>query len=119
MRTIACTHAGAGALEAFDGIPDVGGHFPGDNMEEPAPLRPGSTQAQIDEHKQRRIAYDTRNGRAIYQAPAAIMGSFMMDGGFLHGLTIRATSGHASVSTVASIVWMPVRQRAPDPAGDA
>jgi hypothetical protein len=91
LRTIACTHAGSGSLEAIDGVPSEDGYFP----------RPDA-----DETAKQAFA---RNGRILYRATPVIMGSWLLDAGFIHGLTIRAGGGHQSASAVASIVWMPVR----------
>lgn len=91
LRTIACTHAGAGGVEAIDGVPGDDGFFPGDTLQ---PSDPG---------------YDDRNGRPFYATTQAVMGSWMLDAGFYHGLTIRAQGGHGATSAIASIVWLPVR----------
>lgn len=90
LRTIACTHAGSGAILAYDGIPDDSGFFR---------FLEGS-----DEH--------TRNGREIFRANPAVMGSWMLDGGFYHGLTIIHKGGHMSSAATASIVWMPASGKA-------
>jgi hypothetical protein len=102
LRTIACTHAGAGALEAIDGVPDNDGFFPDRELTE---------FTTVDGDQTRNMKFYARNGRPIYRATSAIMGSFMLDGGFYHGLTIRAQGGHQSSSAIASIVWMPVRAK--------
>lgn len=94
LRTIACTHAGAGGVEAIDGVPNQYGFFPGED-EDP------TTQAW---HK--------RNGRPFYRSTATVMGSWMLDAGFHHGLTIRAMGGHGAACAIASIVWLPVRAKA-------
>jgi hypothetical protein len=95
LRTIACTHAGAGTLEAIDGVPDERGFFPDEDMPEADP------------------AYWSRRGRPLYRANPVVMGSWMLDGGFIHGLTIRAMSGHEQTNAIASIVYMPFRSKAP------
>lgn len=114
LRTLAVTHAGAGGIEAIDGIPDDNGHFPDDHMAEPEMPTPfpieGGAEV-IRAYVKARQAYDCRNGRAIYQATQAVMGSWMLDGGFMYGLCIRALSGHSSSSVVASVVWMPRPER--------
>ena len=108
LRTIACTHAGAGNLEAIDGIPDANGFFAmGGEVPEPQPIdfpTPGDYQAAL-------IAWSRREGRPIYRANPIVMGSWMLDGGFIHGLTIRAAGGHASTSAIATVVWVPHRVR--------
>lgn len=91
LRTIACTHAGSGSLIAYDGIPDENGDFPEVSESDPG--------------------YDTRVGRPIYKANPTVMGSWMLDGGFYHGLTIKATGGHDRVLAMASVVWLPYRKR--------
>jgi hypothetical protein len=123
LRTIACTHAGAGALEAIDGIPDENGFFPDQDMPEPnvadflhtfaydgagvATPMPGGYDVAAK-------AYACRQGRPLYSASPTVMGSWMLDAGFLHGLTIRAAGGHEAAFVIASIVWMPVPQRVLD-----
>jgi hypothetical protein len=109
LRTLAVTHAGSGALEAIDGVPDENGHFPDDHMPEPEAPPQDADDSAIAEYIERRKAFDSRNGRPFYQAPSTVMNSWMLDGGFLHGLCIRALSGHSSVSATASIVWLPFR----------
>lgn len=141
LRTIACTHAGAGALEVIDGVPDASGFFPGDELKQPQQPdgmaeRMAARQALRERHRgvqpaendedatawreteptPEDLAYAkdpfwSRNGRPLYGAPAMVMGSWMMDGGFLHGLTIRAEAGHESTSAMATIVWAAFRQR--------
>lgn len=126
LRTLALTHAGSGTIEFIDGIPNEDGCFPDDDMPEPEPftvgelrtvLPPGRAEAdlastiqlssKIDEHK----AWGSRNGRSFYVANPAVMGSWMMDGGFIHGLCVRATGIHDSVNSIGSIVWMPHKPR--------
>ena len=96
LRTIACTHAGSGQLIAYDGIPNENGFFPDHEM--PA------------DHPE----YHCRNGRPIYRANPVVMGSWMLDAGFLHGLTIFVVGDQLTVNCVASVVWMPfvARKRA-------
>ena len=91
LRTIACTHAGAGSLEAFDGIPNDDGFFPDRELLEEDDL------------------WWARNGRPIYRANPVVMGSWMLDGGFMHGLTIFASGGRDAVNAIASVVWMPFK----------
>lgn len=89
LRTIACTHAGSGSLIAIDGIPNEEGFFPDQHMPPDDPN------------------YYRRNGRPIYRASAAVMGSWMLDGGFHHGLVIQAVGGSEGTDAIASIVWLP------------
>lgn len=93
LRTIACTHAGSGSFIAYDGIPGDDGLFPDEYMDPANPMWP------------------QRNGREIYKANPVVMGSWMLDGGFLHGLTIRAAGGLDTVMAIATIVWVPFKTR--------
>lgn len=121
IRTDACTHGGAGSISIYDGIPNDQGFFEDRELPEHemaelvrATLRqdPDASAAAARE----RIAQSAKNGRRIYYANPTVMGSWMMDGGFYHGLTIEAPGGHESISPVASIVWMPrLRAAAPAP----
>lgn len=117
LRTLAVTHAGSGALEAIDGVPNAEGFFPDGQMAEPLPPMlghlsfEGQKQERLAAYAERRKAYDSRNGRPIYAAAAGVMGSWMLDGGFQHGLTIRALSGNKVVCATASIVWVAYKAR--------
>lgn len=93
FRTLACTHAGSGGFIGYDGVPDENGIFPDEGME---PSHPGYGQA---------------NGRVIYKANPAVMGSWMCDAGFYHGFAIRASGGHRNAPAFGTVVWMPFRQR--------
>jgi hypothetical protein len=112
LRTIACTHAGSGALEAIDGVPDERGFFGDANLDDPTDRFMDYTSPEVwtDACKQ----YAQRHGRPLYSASPVVMGSWMLDAGFLHGLTIRAAGGHDAASAIASIVWLPVPQRVLD-----
>lgn len=90
LRTIACTHAGSGTLAAYDGVPDEAGLFPDE-------LNPYGPNA---------------NGRIIYKAHPAVMGSWMLDGGFRFGLTVRSLGGQPGTPTFASLVWLPFKRNA-------
>lgn len=113
LRTDACTHGGAGAVHIFDGIPEDSGMFderrpvPAEDLDEfvrdICRLEPDTTA----EDARARVARSAYNGRPIYTANPAVMGSWMMDGGFYHGLTLSALGGHESIVPFASIVWMP------------
>lgn len=103
LITLACTHAGAGGIEIIDGIPNDQGFFEND------PIVPTVEPAFRETDPTILEAWGTRNGRVFYRALPAIMGSFMLNGGFHRGLTIRATGGHNSVAAVATLVWMPHR----------
>lgn len=93
LRTIACTHAGSGSLSVIDGIPDEHGFFPDHEMK--------------SDHSN----WEMRNGRPIYRANPVVMGSWMLDAGFFHGLTIIASGGTDSASAIATIVWVPHKPR--------
>lgn len=103
LITDACTHAGSGSLMLIDGIPDERGYFP---AEIPAPT-PGS-----DEWMAWCEANGKRNGRPFFRANPVVMGSWMLNAGFLHGLTVIVPGGHVqSACPVATIVWQPYRVR--------
>lgn len=107
LRTIACTHAGSGNLQAIDGIPDDNGFFP--DGEQVLPVR--SHDESDAEYLGRLKVFHSRNGRAFYGANPIVMGSWMLDAGFMHGLTLKVDGGHDSTSAIATVVWMPFRQR--------
>ena len=107
LRTIACTHAGSGSIEAIDGMPNDEGFFPDQNLREPSPPEFETHDLYVEAMKK----YCTRNGRSIYRGNPVVMGSWFLDAGFEHGLTIRAEGGHDSATAIASIVFMPWRQR--------
>jgi len=122
LRTIACTHAGAGNIEAIDGVPNDQGFFPDEQMQEPKLsdfdhnflLRQGfilSKETAEDAFRTAMKKYCTRNGRPLYRANPVVMGSWFLDAGFEHGLTVRAAGGHDAASAIASIVFMPQRIR--------
>lgn len=118
LRTIACTHAGSGGLIGYDGVPNEEGLFLARRITLPAPvtMRGKSFDAgcEVDvpgeQAEEDHIFYPLRNGRDIYRATQAVMGSWMLDAGFHHGLTLRATGGHAPTAAFASVVWAPYRQ---------
>lgn len=101
LRTIACTHAGSGSLAVYDGIPNENGFFPDHEMPEDHP------------------DFLMRNGRPIYRATPVVMGSWMLDAGFFHGLTFVVKGGTESTCAIASVVWMPFIARAPKVKPDA
>lgn len=113
IRTNACTHAGAGSTTIVDGVPDKEGHFQKDRQIPPDELDEYvrdilATEKDITEEAAReRVIKAAYNGRPIFAANPSVMGSWMMDGGFYHGLTIVAPGGHQSIVPYASIVWMP------------
>ena len=124
IRTLAVTHAGSGSIEVIDGIPNENGFFPDEAMQRPAPFTQDEyamiqtarrTQAdppdwlalKIQDHQ----IWGSRRGRIFYKAIPAVMGSWMLDAGFIHGLTVKAMGDASAVNTFASIVWMPFGKR--------
>ena len=93
LRTCACTHFGTGSLYIYDGLPDHNGEFPDEGM-------------QVHDAR-----FSEKNGRELFRADPSLMGSWMLDAGFTHGLTVKHRGGHISTSTIASIVWLPYRTR--------
>jgi hypothetical protein len=81
----AVTHAGSGSLHFIDGVPDENGFF--DATEDPT------------------VGYE------FYRASPCCMGTWMLNAGFKHGLTIRSVGGTAEVAPVASIVWLPFKRK--------
>jgi hypothetical protein len=88
LRTIACTHAGTGGATVYDGIPDDDGFFPDEKLTEDDPN------------------YYNRNGRPLFTMHPSIMGSWALDGGAIHGLTVKADGGTDQVNAVITIVWI-------------
>jgi hypothetical protein len=86
LRTIACTGAGSGTLMLIDGVPEENGEVPLSEGGEPL-------------------------WRTLYKAHPPVMGSWMLDGGFLRGLTLVNVGGQPTTSVLASIVWTPYRAR--------
>lgn len=107
LRTIACTHAGAGSLEVLDGIPNDDGFFSDEEMREPK-REPDEPE---EEYVARMLKFGTRAGRPFYRASPVVMGSWMLDAGFNHGLTLRVSGGHEAACAIASVVWMPIKVR--------
>ena len=97
--TMACTHAGSGSIAIIDGIPDENGFFPAPAIT--VKWEPGYWQ-QSGVHK-------------LLVASPSVMGSWMLSGGFYHGLTVLADGGTESASVIASLVWMPEKVAAPAP----
>ena len=88
LRGIACTHAGTGGLEILDGVPDARGFFPQHGLAMSDPK------------------YGMRVGRPLYRAHPSIMGMWMLDAGFIHGLTVHADGDSRNANVIASIIWM-------------
>jgi hypothetical protein len=100
LITSAITHAGAGSLMILEGIPDENGFFP-----EPPP------KPQAGDNPEAFNEWGKRNGREYFRANPVVMGSWMLNAGFHHGLTVWASGGHESMAPVATIVWQPYRVR--------
>ncbi len=119
FRTAAVTHAGSGQFEIIDGIPDEHGFFPEENMPEPEPYTPEEYRALMDgtaddavlARRDAMIAYGRRNGRSFHKHNPVVMGSWMLDAGFIHGLSVRVVGEHTGVNAFASLVWMPFKAR--------
>lgn len=90
LRTIACTHIGSGSMVVCNGLPDARGQFP------PKP------QFALGEERE-------YVGRPLFRANPVVMGSWMMDAGFIDGLTIQADGGMDNNCAIATIVWLPAR----------
>lgn len=95
LITIACTHAGSGSIHVIDGIPDENGFFP-----DLAEIDPGEIG----------LRNTMTEGFEFYRANPAVMGTWMLNAGFVHGLTIRSVGGNQSVPPVASVVWLPFKK---------
>jgi hypothetical protein len=91
LRTIACTHIGSGSFVIRSGLPNAQGEFP-----EIPPFPPG--------------VEGEYNGRTLFRANPVVMGSWMLDGGFVNGLTIEADGGMDNNCAIATIVWLPARE---------
>lgn len=119
LRTIACTHAGSGNLEALDGIPNADGFFVDEQLTMPVEpqaidfLSPDGYEAASARYLADMKRYAQRDGRPLYSANPVVMGSWMLDAGFIHGLTLRVAGGHEAAAAIASVVWQPFRSRAP------
>lgn len=87
LRTMAITHAGSGSLVAYDGLPDERGAFI-DNAED-----------------------STQDARPLFKANPVVMGSWMLDAGFVNGLTVSVKGGHGDVPAFVTIVWYPFNRK--------
>lgn len=88
LGTIACTSAGAGGLIVYDGVPDEGGNFSHD-----ADIKEGSPE------------WFMRPGREVHRMLPIVMGSWWLNGGCYHGLTLRVLGGHPGTPAIATVVW--------------
>lgn len=101
LITMAVTHAGSGSLITYDGVPNELGRFDDEDMPEFLSHEQGTPK--------RNPEFDLRKGRPIYRATPCVMGSWMLNGAFFHGLTLDVDAGNHAVSPFVSIVWMPLR----------
>ncbi len=88
LRTIACTHIGSGSMIIRSGLPNVNGEFGA-----PPTFAPGEEGEY--------------NGRQLFRANPVVMGSWMLDAGFVNGLTVQADGGMDNNCAIATIVWLP------------
>ena len=124
IRTLAVTHAGSGHIEVIDGVPNERGFFSDQDMVMPEPFtteewkaaealmtdKSAKVPTAVRKKYEAHVCWGERVGRPFYRANPIVMGSWMLDAGFIHGLTIRATGADA-VNMTASIVWMPYKAR--------
>ncbi len=106
LVTVNCTHAGSGTLEIFDGIPDDEGLFSERKLvfKDKGEVKVPGIRASEDDKN-----FGLRNGRSLKRANPVVMGAWMSNAGFFHGLTVRHLGGQSGVPAVAAIVWMPYR----------
>jgi hypothetical protein len=90
LRTVACTGAGSGSLLVIDGVPDENGEIP------LVPNKSGNL---------------TTGWKLLLKSNPVVMGSWMLDGGFQNGLTVRHYGGQSAVAAFASFVWLPYKAR--------
>jgi len=87
------THGGAGEMSIYDGVPGETGHFPDEMMAE--------SHEKFGQH----------NGRAFSQFSPVYMGAWMMNAGFVHGLTVIMEG--SDVPAFATLVWTPFKKAQP------
>lgn len=92
LRTIACTHIGSGSMIVRNGLPNDMGEFP-----LPPVMDPGVETEY--------------GGRPLFRANPVVMGSWMLDAGFVDGLTIQADGGTDNNCAIATIVWLPAPEK--------
>lgn len=78
-RGLACTHAGSGSVDIYDGVADARGFFP------------------------------EGQGRLLYKASPSVMGMWMLDAGCRHGLTMIVNGDISPVAPFVSITWLPYK----------
>ncbi len=100
-RALSCTHAGSGVVSIYDGIPDEQGFFEEENLTAENPR------------------YGQENGRVIHYANPSIMGMWMYDGGFQHGLTMKIAGQHEAVAPVVTLTWIPFKPSVRKPKPEA
>lgn len=86
------THAGSGELDIWDGVPSDNGMFEDEHLPETDPK------------------FGRHNGRKIMQFSPVYMGAWMMNAGFEHGLTIRASGLNPPFIT---FVWVAFKRAQP------
>ncbi len=112
LITDACTHAGAGSMMIYDGVPDENGYFP---EAPPVPEEGKAWQVRtadgfrLADLSEWREAYGRRHGRELLRKSPVVMGSWMLNAGFHNGLTVDVSGGHEGMAPVATIVWTPFR----------
>lgn len=85
LQVCLITHAGAGELDIYDGVPDEEGFFPDQNIPQSDPK------------------YGAANGRRFSSFSPVYMGAWQMNAGFHHGLTIICRGGDQA--PFATFVW--------------
>lgn len=106
LVTVNCAHAGSGTLEFFDGVPDDDGLFHARKIT----VREYGEIMVPGERDDETLKYWTvRNGRSLKRDNPPVMGAWMCNAGFFHGLTVRHYGGQNGVPCIATIVWMPHR----------
>ena len=88
LRSLACTHIGAGSFAIYDGVPDKDGFFPNHEMPVSHP------------------EYQQSNGRRVFVMNPQIMGFWAIDGGCNHGLTCVAGGGMKNTPVFISVSWL-------------
>lgn len=91
LQTIDVTHAGSDEFSVYDGVPDERGFFPEGDLEEGDP------------------GFGSHNGNRFSHFSPTVMGAWMMNAGFRHGLTIEVTGGSFDVAPFATVVWTPFK----------
>lgn len=90
LRSLACTHVGAGMFMVYDGVCDERGFFPDEGKLKDPYAEP----------------YWTANGRPLFGNTPQVMGFWAVDAGFIHGLTIKADGGIPGTPVFVSVSWL-------------